>query len=395
MQYPIPTEESWDQGLSEQSKTAVEEYLKTFRLSSAVVKVTNRCNLKCSYCYWFKDKTSFKKPPFLSLDNALRLIDRVKDYCKQNKIDSFHLGLHGGEPLLWPTKIAEQFFERGLGLKKEGIELTFSLQTNGTAVTDKWLDLIEKFNVRIGISIDGTREIHDKYRVDFSGQGSFDRVLESMGKLRKRGIGFGILSVANLESDPQETLDFLVNQMNIKSFDLLVPDTTHDTPPLNSYSEYFIGLYEEWKLKYAKTVEIRSIKSFLSAVLGVGSSVETVGLGPSNLFVVDSDGSYAQHDVLKICKGFDWGLSKNLEEDSIQSLLQDNKFLSYVLSWITFGDKCKQCEFLGICGGGYLPHRWSSKSQSFKNPSVYCEDLKRIYSHLVADLSRYKNKEAL
>ena len=120
--------------------------------------------------------------------------------------------------------------------------------------------------------------------------------------------------------------------------------------------------------------------------------METIGLGPSNLFVVDSDGAFAQHDVLKICKGFDWGLEKNIQDNSIDELLTDDRFVTYLLSWITLSDKCKSCEYLGICGGGYLPHRWSSKGKSFKNPSVYCEDLKTIYRYLNQDLSRYRKK---
>lgn len=381
--------ESWDQGLSPQAKSAVQDYLKTFQLKSAVVKVTNRCNLKCSYCYWFRDKSAFKKPAFLSLENALALIDRIDDYCTKNSIDSFHLGLHGGEPLMWPTKIAEQFFEKGKAAKTN---IGFSIQTNGVDVSDKWLSLIQKHNINMGISIDGSEALHNEFRIDFKGKGSFDRVKETIAKFRALGISFGVLSVANLESDPRKVLDFLVEELKIKSFDLLVPDTDHDNPPIYSYSEYFIKLYEEWKARYGKKVEIRSIKSFLASVLGVGSSVETIGLGPSNLFVVDSDGSFAQHDVLKICKGFEWGLDKHIKANAIDELLQDDKFITYLLSWITLADKCKSCEYLGICGGGYLPHRWSSANKSFKNPSVYCEDLKRIYGYLTDDLNKYRKK---
>ena len=382
-------DKSWDQGLSLQAKQAVQDYLKIFQLKNAVVKVTNRCNLKCSYCYWFRDKTSYQKPAFLSLENALSLISRVDEYCINNKLDSFHLGLHGGEPLMWPTKIAEQFFEAGK-LAKTNIE--FSIQTNGVDISDKWLSLIEKYSIKIGISIDGSKYLHNRFRVDFKGQGSFDRVKISIDKLKSLNIPFGVLSVANLESDPKEVLDFLVEELKINSFDLLVPDTDHDNPPIFSYSEYFIKLYEEWKKRYGKKVEIRSIKSFLASVLGIGSSVETIGLGPSNLFVVDSDGAFAQHDVLKICKGFDWGLDKNIQDNPIDDLLTDDKFITYLLSWITLADKCKSCEYLGICGGGYLPHRWSSKSRSFKNPSVYCEDLKTIYTYLNQDLNKYRKK---
>ena len=178
--------------------------------------------------------------------------------------------------------------------------------------------------------------------------------------------------------------------MGITSFDVLVPDKTRDDPhSVSKYSEYFKSLHTEWKAKYVGKVEIRTIKNFISAILNLGTTSEEIGLGPSNLFVVDTDGLYAQHDVLKICNDFSWGIDSTVFNTEICDLVNNDTFSNYLLDWITFSKKCQTCPELTVCGGGYLPHRWSSKNKSFQNPSIYCEDLKEIISYMRKDVAPY------
>ena len=70
-------------------------------ISQLLVKVASRCNIDCSYCYWFRDAAVYDKPKLMSADVLHRLLQRIEEHVAKNSLIDFPIILHGGEPLLW------------------------------------------------------------------------------------------------------------------------------------------------------------------------------------------------------------------------------------------------------------------------------------------------------
>ena len=93
------------------------------------------------------------------------------------------------------------FYRRAIELqnkyRKPGMVFENTMQTNGTLLTDEWCEFFKENNYLIGISIDGPRELHDAYRVNKGGAGTFDDVMRGLRLLQKHGVEYNVLTTVN------------------------------------------------------------------------------------------------------------------------------------------------------------------------------------------------------
>jgi len=125
--------------------------------STFILKVVNRCNIDCDYCYVFNsvDQSWRTLPPRLSPATARRAAERIAEHARTRGIDSIDIVLHGGEPLLAGVEFTRDLL---LVLRETLAKVAatrFELQTNATLVSPEWLDLFEAFDVKISVSLDG------------------------------------------------------------------------------------------------------------------------------------------------------------------------------------------------------------------------------------------------
>ncbi|WP_406038256.1 radical SAM protein [Succinimonas sp.] len=161
-----------------------------------VIKTTTACNFRCVYC-----SEGDREPVFL--DEALfrKLADELPELLDKIGHKKVTFLWHGGEPCLW----GRERLERCMAYAKEqlaGYEVSFIMQSNGYLINDSFMDLFKRFNVRVGISMDGYREMHDANRPARDGSPTFDRVLQGVKTLDEAGLCGGILLVINTENPP-------------------------------------------------------------------------------------------------------------------------------------------------------------------------------------------------
>lgn len=145
-------------------------YLSKLRATIVVVKVASRCNLNCSYCYMYNmgDNSYLMQPKVMSLKVVDKLIERILSHCQKHTIKNFEIVLHGGEPLL----AGKDFFRKFVNKANErlvaeaGIGVKFVIQTNGLLLTEDWCKLFAELKIAVGVSLDGTPEDNDRYRID-------------------------------------------------------------------------------------------------------------------------------------------------------------------------------------------------------------------------------------
>lgn len=351
-------------------------------ISCLLVKVAARCNIDCSYCYWFRDSSVYAKPKLMSERVLGQLLQRVEAQIAAFSLPSFLIILHGGEPLLWGV----QQFERiaagcRLASARTGCEISLAVTTNGVLIDDRWLDCFESNNISVTISIDGPAHIHDIHRRTFQGGETHELAERALRRLQSRDISVGVLAVANPAYEAKEFVAFF-SGLGLDRFDILIPDATLDDEP-PSIGSFYCGLFDQWleANRERRTVSIRTIEAMVTGLLGGRSTSEGIGYGPIELCTVLTDGSMEPQDVLRIAGDGATSTTCNIFDNALEDIKNEPRWQAARTASLSLCETCRQCKYMQACGGGYLPHRFS-KRNAFDNPSVYCEDLKTIFRHV-------------
>jgi len=356
-------------------------------ISQLLVKVAARCNIDCSYCYWFRDASVYEKPKLMSAEVLRQLLTRIEEHLASYSLADFPIVLHGGEPMLWGV---ENFHRMAEGCEaiasRMGCEIPLAVTTNGMLIDDAWLDCFEAHNISVAISLDGPAHIHDAHRRTFKGGGTHAVVEQTARRLLSRDIGVMALAVCNPAHPPKDYAAFFA-ACGISSYDIMIPDATVDEKP-PSIAAFYNGLFDLWLQanRDQPTVQIRIIADMVAALLGNNSPTEGVGHQPVELCTIMTDGSVEAHDVLRIA-GDGFNTTKfNIFEHSIDQVRNEPRWKAAREASINLCEKCRQCKFMNACGGGYLPHRFSSKN-GYDNPSVYCDDLYAMFENMQSVLT--------
>src|SRR5271165_4011545 len=138
-----------------------------------LVKLASRCNIDCTYCYWFRDAEVYKKPPVLTVEAEDAFCQKLEEHITSFELEYFMVVFHGGEPLLFPKRrfITLQDKLRAIE-KRTGCVIQRGVTTNAILIDREWTEIFKTYEVLPSVSIDGPAEIHDQVRVDFKGKGT-------------------------------------------------------------------------------------------------------------------------------------------------------------------------------------------------------------------------------
>ena len=124
-----------------------------------IVKLTTKCNLNCVYC-----SEGDKAIAVLEKETLFKAIDELPNLLEKYKRENISLLWHGGEPLSVGKTYLQEVMQYAVN-KLKNYKLKFLVQTNGTLIDAEWIDLFKKFNVGVGVSLDGYKELHDRNRL--------------------------------------------------------------------------------------------------------------------------------------------------------------------------------------------------------------------------------------
>lgn len=346
-----------------------------------LLKLANSCNINCSYCYWFKDLSVYDKSKIIKDAVLDAFYVKLGRYIAKYKIKRFTVVLHGGEPLLAGKKKVTEILCRLHRIQCENdMKIYTRLQTNGILLDMEWIDIFQSFDVKIGVSMDGPKAIHDLYRRDLVNKPTYDKTIKSISLLKERKIKFGILTVYNREFNAQEICDFYINQLGVKTFDFLIPNATYQNDDIADISGFYKDLLQLYDQTYAKQgVVIRIAQSILDSFKGVRPTMESVGFGTEEVFMIKPDGEIEAMDYLHSLGDQFTRSNLNILNDEIIDITRDPLWREVYESSIHLCAKCLQCKFKELCGGGHVGSRWSNTNH-FDNPSVYCNSLYDILS---------------
>jgi len=362
------------------------------------------CNLNCDYCFFLKKKELYPGSSFRMPEEVLEAY--IKQLLEAHQVPQVTVAWQGGEP----TLMGLDFFRRALKLQKKYrrpdtvIENTF--QTNGVLLDDQWCQFFRENGFLIGLSLDGPEDLHDFYRRDKGGQGTWERVVKAARLLQKHDVAFNILCAVNSRNAeyPLEVYRFfrdelcaqylqfipIVERNNERGFQEGDEVTDRSVSP-EKWGRFLIDIFDEWVRRDVGRMFVLNFDGALAGWLGMAGTLcifgPTCGLG----MALEHNGD------LYSCDHFvepDYYLG-NIMQTPLAELAGSGK-------QHRFGqDKrdnlprfCHQCQYLFACNGECPKNRFLTTPEGEPGLNYLCAGYKRFFEHadtplkLLAELLR-------
>ncbi|MFI7633923.1 FxsB family cyclophane-forming radical SAM/SPASM peptide maturase [Nonomuraea sp. NPDC049400] len=350
-----------------------------------VLKVHSRCDLACNHCYVYEhaDQSWRSRPKVISAHTVGRVAARIAEHVRRHDVDKIDVVLHGGEPLLAGHERLDEIARVLRGALDGACQVDLHIQTNGILLDERHCDLFAEHGIQVGVSLDGDKAANDRHRLYASGRSSYDQVLRAVELLRKRPeIYAGLLCTIDVANEPITVYEAL-RELQPPRIDFLLPYATWDNPPERpsptAYADWLIAVFERWNAD-GRPMSVRLFESIIRTTRGDASLSEAVGLEPSTMIVIDTDGSYELVDSLKVAYDGAPATGHDVFQHALDEVATHPGVLARQGGLENLSATCRECPIVTSCGGGLYTHRF--RAGSFDNPSVYCADLVKLISHI-------------
>jgi len=329
----------------------------------------------------------------------------VKDYM-QLRFPVAGFAWQGGEP----TLMGLDFYKRVVELQKKygaaGQKVGNSLQTNAILLNDDWCKFLHDNNFLVGISIDGPKELHDCYRLDHGGHGTFDKVMPAIERCKEHKVEFNSLTLLNNKTadHPDELFDFFIeNGIRYLQFipcvelDPATGKVTDFSVTPQQLGQFWCRIFDRWydygpipacagtSLPLRKQgLSIRDFDSILSFYLTGKHTICTFDRQCSQYIVIEHTGDAFCCDFFVEPR---WQLG-NIFQTPIEKLAASNKKRAFARAKRNLCSKCLVCRYLAICRGGCMKDRAAFDRDNFARESYFCEAYKRFFEYTMSRFSQ-------
>ncbi len=366
------------------------------------------CNLNCTYCYYIEKHALFehKKKNFRMSGQVLE--EFIKKYITSQDIPEIAFTWQGGEP----TLLGIEFFENVVSLQKKyagGKTVTNAIQTNGTLLTNEWCAFFAENRFLVGLSIDGPKEIHDRYRVDTAGNGTFDRVYTGLQLLQKHHVAVNALTCITRESAmyPLEIYRFLkeagigfiqfipiVERVADKAaiglgLKLAGPpevdeetssaETTPWSVAPEAYGDFLIQVFDQWVRSDVGTVFVMNFEAWLGAWMGLDAATCVYAKECGQSLVMEHNGD------IYACDHFVYPKHRlgNIVNDMPHELIRTSRQAGFgSRKHSALPRACRSCDVLFACRGECPKHRFCKTEEGEPGLNYLCKGYKKVFTHI-------------
>ena len=360
----------------------------TPRISSLLIKPASAlCNLDCAYCFYLdREADPYKDLPArrMSEDTLERLVDTYLFYSYPNSVFAFQ----GGEP----TLVGPAFFEKLVALQQQygrnGQTVSNALQTNALLIDERWCQLFREYHWLLGVSIDGPEQMHDLYRYNRAGHGTWRKVMQGIETLKKHKVDFNVLCVlsqANVEK-PKEVYRFFrslgieyIQYIPLAEFDAAGNPLPFTVTP-DQYGRFLCETFDLWWPDRRK-VRIRFFDNMAEALAGQKPGNCTMHETCDSYVVVEYNGDIYPCDFFV---EQDWKLG-NLQLDSWPEIARRQARYAFAAKKTLPRPECAVCEYQSICHGG-CPKLRHTRHRRFEDLDYFCDSYKMVFAKSVGPL---------
>lgn len=373
------------------------------------------CNLDCNYCYYL-DKAEIYggREPRMSPE---MLETVIRKYIEANDVPEVQFNWHGGEP----TLLGLDFYRKAVELEKKyaGDKQVFNtLQTNGTLLDAEWARFLRENDFLVGVSIDGPRDIHDRYRKDKGARPTFDKVIEGIRILSGEGVRFNTMSTVNHASRGRglEVYQFLKSlgglyqqympvvehvkyplgpkgEQNRKARPYIVAPETHGAQlaPWSvdslAFGKFMTDIFDYWVCNDVGQCFVGLFDATLACWCGVKPGTCVFGQTCGENAIIEHNG-----DIYP-CDHFVYPdrLLGNIAQSDIANLMDSEKMLKFGIDKRnSLPRKCRACRWLFACNGECPKHRFNLSEKGETGLNALCEGYTHYFSHVAPYMDKMK-----
>ena len=352
------------------------------------------CNMDCKYCF-YKCLSSHREEyskGFMTEETLETLVREAIAYAD----GSLTFAFQGGEP----TLAGLDFFQKAVELQQKynnkKLQIENTIQTNGLLIDEKWARFLGEHRFLVGLSLDGPKKMHDRYRNDAAGQDTFARIMHSVQLLEQYHVDYNVVTVVTNDTAKQASFLYKFWKRNHYPFVQFIPcmdeikrqDGTQERSIYavepEQYGKFLCELFDLWYADFA-TGEAMDIRMFSNlAQMAAGYPAEECGMnGCCNCyFVVEGDGSVYPCDFY--CMDA-WKLG-NVNDGFVQ-MKTSEKAKAFVEASRPVCAACQECLHFSLCRGGC--RRWREPFVDGKpGLNQLCSAYRMFFAHTAEHMER-------
>jgi uncharacterized protein len=400
----------------------------------AVKPIGSRCNIDCTYCYYLHKQGLLDDKSSNAIADTL-LEEFIRQYVAGQDVDYVIFTWHGGEP----TLLGLDFFKKVIQLQQKhagGKRIENDLQTNGLLLNEAWCEFLKGHRFLVGLSIDGPKHLHDRFRVTRGGASTFDQVYRAARLLQRCDVPFNTLTVINSVNakHPRDVYQFLTEDLGSTRLQFLPcvePEDFRSVAPgywdgdfmpvkgtagarpgeecsvvtdwsvdPDDWGGFLCETFDLWRTNDFGRVFVNLFESVVSQWMNERAQICTMAEVCGRCLAVEKDGSVYSCDHF-VYPEYRLG---NIQDDSrtLADMVyspEQRKFGCNKRDTLT--DYCKQCTYKFACNGDCPKNRFIKTPDGQPGLSYLCSGIKQFLTHadphlrqIVAELKQRPTRPA-
>ena len=371
------------------------------------------CNLDCSYCFYLHKEHLLQqeKRRYMS-DETLE--NFIRQYIDGQDGEQVVFSWQGGEPTLMGLEFFHKVVKFQQQYKKPGQRIENDLQTNGILINDAWAEFLKANQFLVGLSIDGPRELHDRYRITRSGKPTFDRVMAGVDALKRHGVPFNALVTVNRTNArfPLEVYRFVTRELGATyvqfnpcvepvdftqtaphfwrddsiptvgsrrarpgDLDSIVTDWSVDP---DDWGRFLIATFEEWVNNDLGRVQVNLFETAVAQMMGMPAQICTTAEFCGKGLAVEKNGDVFSCDHY-VYPEYQIG---NIADNSLARMAFSERQQAFGMGKCdTLPQQCKQCPYLKLCHGECPKNRLVLTTDGEAGLNYLCPGIKAFFNY--------------
>ena len=355
-------------------------------LSLLIKPASGNCNMRCRYCFYADelDNREIRSYGKMSVDTMHTIVDKAMEYGDYECTIAFQ----GGEPTL-----AGLDFYRDLVAyvtaheNPKKLKIHYALQTNGYLINEEWAAFLGENHFLVGVSLDGLKEIHDRYRLDAAGKGTYQRVISAIRLLEKHQVEYNILTVVTAATarNGQKIYNYFKKnhfgyQQYIECLDPIGEEPGQHEYSLTpeKYGEFLKSMFDAWYLDMRSGTYVYNRYFENLMMIMAGQQPESCNMRGvcGKQWVFEADGSVYPCDFYALDQ---WRLG-NIQENNFEEMDEKRDGLGFIQWSMRQQEDCQKCRWFGLCRNGCRRNR-EPVTAEHTNRNYFCKSYQMFFEY--------------
>lgn len=355
-------------------------------ISLLIKPASGNCNMRCKYCFYVNEMENrqLSSRGIMETQTVKKLVDRALSFADGSCTFAFQ----GGEPSL----AGLDYFRAFSNYVKhhpnpKNLQIQYTFQTNGYDLNEEWMEWFSENHVLVGVSLDGPRELHDRYRMDCNGEGTFSRIMSTIKLLERYHVDFNILSVVTsaVAGCAQDVACFFkkngfVYQQYIECIDPIgeEPGKRDYSLTPDAYEGFLKQIFDVWYLdiKAGHYTYNRYFENLMLIMIGQNAECCNMRGICGVQWVIEADGSVYPCDFYALDE---WYLG-NICTNTFEQMEEERQKLGFILWSGQIPEDCRNCRYLALCRNGCRRNREPVTADSTQK-NYFCSAYKGFFEY--------------